>query len=321
MLIDGHGRVVDYLRVSLTERCNFRCQYCMPEKPFSWVSHEDILTYEELFLFIKVAIDEGVKKIRLTGGEPLVRPHIDVLIKMISDYDKSVDLAITSNAYLLEDMAQKLYDVGLRRVNLSLDSLKADVFQKISKIDALPKVLKGIEKAREVGLGVKINMVPLQGINDTEILDVFEYAKEKNMTIRFIEFMENSFAKDTLKGLNKYDIKKIIATKYNFESIGKDGASPASRYQLDDGYIFGIIDPHKHDFCENCNRIRLDAKGMLIPCLYFDQALSIKESLKKGNIKEASEILRTVLKNKPEKNRWNGDESETSSRAFYHTGG
>ena len=190
MLIDGHGRKVDYLRISVTERCNFRCQYCMPEKPFSWVPKENLLSFEELFLFVKVAIDEGVTKIRLTGGEPLLREDLDKFIQMISEYKPDIDIALTTNAYLLPESAQRLKDAGLKRLNISLDSLRADVAAKVAGKDVLPRVLKGIDKALEVGLKVKINMVPLKGINDDEILDILEYCKARNIKVRFIEYME-----------------------------------------------------------------------------------------------------------------------------------
>lgn len=321
MLIDNYGRKVDYLRISVTERCNFRCQYCMPEKSFSWVPHEQILSYEELFLFIKVAIDEGVSKIRLTGGEPLVRPNLDILIKMISDYKKDIDLALTTNAYFLDKTAQKLFDSGLKRINISLDSIKKDVVHKISKVDALDKILAGIDKALEVGLKIKINTVPLKGINDSELIDILEFGYDKKIMVRFIEFMENKHANSSLCGLNSEEIKAAISKKYTLKYFGKTDSSPATKYQLDNGYVFGIINPHNHDFCESCNRIRLSAEGLLIPCLYFDEAISIKDAIKKRDIQAAAEILREVLQNKPEKNRWQEDTAKISSRAFYQTGG
>jgi len=322
MLIDGHGRSVSYLRVSVTERCNFRCQYCMPEKPFSWVPKENLLSFEDLFIFIKVGIDEGINKIRITGGEPLLRADLDKFIKMISDYKSDLDLALTTNAYLLKPIAQKLKDAGLKRINISLDTLKPEIAQKISQKDVLKKVMEGIEEAQKVGLGVKLNSVPLKGINDEEIIDLLEFAKSRNMGIRYIEYMENKFAKEKLQGLNAQEVQDIIATKYNFKPVGRVESSPAHLFELDDGYRFGIIDPHKHDFCEDCNRIRLTAEGMLIPCLYFDEAMSIKDAVRKGDVKAAANILKEVLANKPEKNKWSGDdENEISQRAFYETGG
>jgi GTP 3',8-cyclase len=322
VLIDGYGRKVTYLRVSVTERCNFRCQYCMPEKPFSWVPKENLLSFEELFVFIKVAIDEGVSKIRITGGEPLLRKDLSSLIRMINEYKGGLDLALTTNGFLLEECAQELKDAGLKRLNISLDTLKNDVAHKIAQKNVLPKVKKGIEKALEVGLGVKINCVPLKGINDQELIDILEYCKQRGMTIRFIEYMENSHAKEKLKGLKAEDIKEIIAQKYSFKEVAREKSSPSSLFEFEDGYRFGIIEPHKHDFCEDCNRIRLTAEGMLIPCLYFEEALSIKDAVQKGDIQAASEVLKQVLKNKPEKNKWSNDNgNETSSRAFYETGG
>jgi len=324
MLIDGHGRTVDYLRVSVTERCNFRCQYCMPEKPFSWVPKENLLSFEELFLFMKVAIDEGVNKIRITGGEPLLREGLDTFIKMIHDYKPDIDLALTTNAYLLPQTAQKLKDAGLKRLNISLDSLKPEVAHQIAQKDVLVQVLEGIDKALEVGLGVKINMVPLKGINDGEIVDVMNYCKERNIKVRFIEYMENAYASKEIEGMHGREILEKVKEKHTIKALGREGASPSFNYVLEDGYEFGLIDPHKHDFCENCNRIRLTAEGNLIPCLYFDEALSIAKSVKEGDIQGAADVLAQVLKDKPKENRWSEEEledREVSTRAFYETGG
>ena len=326
MLIDGHGRTVNYLRVSVTERCNFRCQYCMPEKPFSWVPKENLLSFEELFLFMKVAIDEGVTKIRITGGEPLLREGLDGFIKMIHDYKPDIDLALTTNAYLLPQTAQKLKDAGLKRLNISLDSLKPEVAHQIAQKDVLTQVLKGIDKALEVGLGVKINMVPLKGINDEEIIDIMDYCRERNIKVRFIEYMENRHASEALKGMHGREILEKVKEKYTIHALGREGASPSFNYNIEEtGYEFGLIDPHKHDFCENCNRIRLTAEGNLIPCLYFDEAMSIASSVKEGDIQGAADVLATVLKDKPKENRWMDDSvnssEDISERAFYETGG
>ncbi len=322
MLIDGHNRIVDYLRVSVTERCNFRCQYCMPEKPFSWVPKENLLSYEDLFKFIQVAIDEGIKKVRITGGEPLLREGLDCFVKMIYDYKSDIDLALTTNGYLLPRVAQQLKDAGLKRINISLDTLKKDVAAKIAQKDVLDKVLEGIAKADEVGLKIKINCVPMKGINEDELIELLEFCKQKGYVIRFIEFMENKHAKDTAKGLTSLEIQEIISAKYKFEIVPRDSSSPAQYYKLEDGYQFGIIEPHKDDFCASCNRIRLTAEGYLIPCLYFEDAMSIKEAVQNNEIDKAVNILKEVLKNKPEKNKWSQeDTSETSTRAFYQTGG
>lgn len=321
MLIDSYGRTVDYLRVSVTERCNFRCQYCMPEKPFSWVPKENLLSFEELFEFIKVAIDEGVKKIRITGGEPLLREDLDKFIKMIFDYEPSIDLAMTTNAFLLKGAAQKLKDAGLKRINVSIDTLKPEVAETIAKKDVLNNVLEGVEEALRVGLKVKVNMVPMVGLNDNEILDVLEYCKARGMVVRFIEYMENVHAEVDIKGMQSPELLAIIGSKFRFEDEGFDGHSPSHYYKMEDGYEFGIIEPHKDDFCTKCNRIRLTAEGYLIPCLYFDEAMSIKEAIQRGDIKEAALVLKEVVRTKPEKNRWGDEEAEVSTRAFYETGG
>jgi cyclic pyranopterin phosphate synthase len=323
MLIDGFGRKVDYLRVSVTERCNFRCQYCMPEKPFSWVPRENLLSYEDLFKFIKVSIDEGIKKVRITGGEPLLREGLDVFLKMIFDYKNDVDLALTTNGYLLPQVAKKLKDAGLKRINISLDSLNEATAAKIAQKDVLKTVLEGIQAASDVGLKIKINCVPIKGVNENDILDILEFCKIKGYIVRFIEFMENNHAKDGAKGLNSDEIKVIISSKYpNFKIVPRDTTSPAQYYELEDGYQFGIIEPHKDDFCAACNRIRLTSEGYLIPCLYFEDAMSIKDAVQNDRIDEAVEILKNVLANKPEKNRWSiKDDNEISTRAFYQTGG
>lgn len=323
MLIDGFGRKVDYLRVSVTERCNFRCQYCMPEKPFSWVPRENLLSYEDMFKFIKVSIDEGIKKVRITGGEPLLREGLDIFLKMIFDYKNDIDLALTTNGFLLAKVAQRLKDAGLKRINISLDSLNAATAAKIAQKDVLKGVLEGIQAACDVGLKIKINCVPIKGINDNDVLDILEFCKDKKYIVRFIEFMENHHAKDGAKGLNSDEIKAIISQKYpNFKMIPRDTSSPAQYYELEDGFQFGIIEPHKDDFCAACNRIRLTSEGFLIPCLYFEDAMSIKDAIQNNRVDEAVEILKKVLENKPEKNKWSiKDDNEISTRAFYQTGG
>lgn len=321
MLIDGYGRRVNYLRISVTERCNFRCQYCMPQKPFSWVPKENLLSFEELFEFVKVAIDEGIEKIRITGGEPTLREDLDKFIKMIYDYKSDIDLAMTTNGYLLKECAKKLKNAGLKRINISLDSLKSEIAAKIAGRDVLKNVLEGIDKAIEVGLKIKINMVPLKSVNEDEIIDILEFGKKRDIRVRFIEYMENVHAYSSLKGMNGKEILEKIKKKYEIEKIGRVGSSPAFLYRLKNGYIFGLIDPHKHDFCETCNRIRLTAEGFLIPCLYFDEAMSIKDAVRAGDIKLATKILKEVLANKPKENRWSEELNESSSRAFYETGG
>ncbi|EGK3547225.1 GTP 3',8-cyclase MoaA [Campylobacter coli] len=320
MLIDQFGRKINYLRISVTQRCNFRCLYCMPKIPFNHQPKENLLSFEELFLFVKVAIDEGIEKIRITGGEPLLRKDLSVFIKMINDYKKDLDLAITTNGFLLKDFAKDLKDAGLKRLNISLDTLESKKAKILAQKDVLDSVLAGIDEALSVGLKVKLNTVVLKGLNNDELIPLLEFAKSKNIQIRFIEFMENIHAYGKLQGLKRDEIIQILSQKYQVKLIKKAEKAPVSIYSAD-GYEFGIIDPHSHEFCDSCNRIRLSAEGLLIPCLYFDEALSIKEAVRKGDINAAANILQEVLRNKPEKNRWSVVDNETSSRAFYQTGG
>jgi cyclic pyranopterin phosphate synthase len=293
----------------------------MPEKPFSWVPKENLLSFEELFEFMKVAIDEGIKKIRITGGEPLLREDLDKFIKMIYDYEPSIDLAMTTNAFLLKGTAQRLKDAGLKRINVSIDTLIPSVAQEIAGKDVLKNVLEGVEEALKVGLKIKVNMVPMTGVNANEIADVLEYCKVRGMSVRFIEYMENSHAKKEIQGLKSPELLAILRERYEFEDEGFDGSSPSHYYRMNDGYRFGIIEPYADDFCKKCNRIRLTAEGQLIPCLYFDEAMSIAESIKRGDIKGAALVLKEVVRTKPEKNRWGGEDGEISTRAFYETGG
>ncbi|EOH0416570.1 GTP 3',8-cyclase MoaA [Campylobacter jejuni] len=320
MLIDQFGRKINYLRISVTQRCNFRCLYCMPKIPFDYLPKENLLSFEELFLFVKAAIDEGIEKIRITGGEPLLRKDLSIFIKMINDYKSDIDLAITTNGFLLKDFAKDLKNAGLKRLNISLDTLDHKKAKTLAQKDILDSVLSGIDEALNLDLKVKLNTVALKNLNDDELISLLEFAKSKKAQIRFIEFMENTHAYGKLQGLKRDEIIQILSQKYQIQLIKKDEKAPVSIYKADD-YEFGIIDPHSHEFCDSCNRIRLSAEGLLIPCLYFDEALSIKEAVRKGDIKAAVEILQEVLRNKPEKNKWSVVDNETSSRAFYQTGG
>jgi cyclic pyranopterin phosphate synthase len=320
-IMDSYNRKVEYLRVSVTSRCNFRCQYCMPTTPFSWVPKEDLLSYEEMFEFIKLGIDNGIKKVRITGGEPLIREELHLFIKMIKSYAPNIDLSLTTNGYFLSDTAHRLKDAGLDRINISLDSLDASIAKTISQKDTLSTVLDGISQAKSVGLKIKLNSVILKGINESQIFPLLEYGKENGFIIRFIEFMENSHATSDIVGLTAGEIKEIVSSMFELEpSINQDSSSPAKYYSID-GYEFGIIEPHKDDFCKSCNRVRLSATGDLIPCLYFEDSLNIKASLEQKDFEKTLSIFKQVMENKPEKNRWSLVENENSSRAFYETGG
>ncbi|WRA13939.1 GTP 3',8-cyclase MoaA [Helicobacter pylori] len=321
MLVDSFNRVIDYIRVSVTKQCNFRCQYCMPTTPLNFFDDEELLPLDNVLEFLKIAIDEGVKKIRITGGEPLLRKGLDEFIAKLHTYNKEVALVLSTNGFLLKKMAKDLKNAGLSRVNVSLDSLKSDRVLKISQKDALKNALEGIEESLKVGLKLKLNMVVMKGVNDDEILELLEYAKNRHIQIRYIEFMENTHAKSLVKGLKEEEVLDLIAQKYQIIETEKPKQGSSKIYTLEDGYQFGIIAPHSDDFCQSCNRIRLASDGKICPCLYYQDAIDAKEAIINKDTKMMEKLLKQSIINKPEKNMWNDKNSETPTRAFYYTGG
>ncbi|RKV55668.1 GTP 3',8-cyclase MoaA [Helicobacter pylori] len=321
MLVDSFNRVIDYIRVSVTKQCNFRCQYCMPTTPLDFFDDEELLPLDNVLEFLKIAIDEGVKKIRITGGEPLLRKGLDEFIAKLHAYNKEVALVLSTNGFLLKKMAKGLKDAGLSRVNVSLDSLKSDRVLKISQKDALKNALEGIEESLKAGLKLKLNTVVMKGVNDDEILELLEYAKNRHIQIRYIEFMENTHAKSLVKGLKEEEILDLIAQKYKIIETEKPKQGSSKIYTLENGYQFGIIAPHSDDFCQSCNRIRLASDGKICPCLYYQDAIDAKEAIINKDTKMMKRLLKQSVINKPEKNMWNDKNSETPTRAFYYTGG
>ncbi|PUD00038.1 GTP 3',8-cyclase MoaA [Helicobacter pylori] len=321
MLVDSFNRVIDYIRVSVTKQCNFRCQYCMPATPLDFFDDEELLPLDNVLEFLKIAIDEGVKKIRITGGEPLLRKGLDEFIAKLHAYNKEVALVLSTNGFLLKKMAKDLKKAGLSRVNVSLDSLKSDRVLKISQKDALKNTLEGIEESLKVGLKIKLNTVVMKSVNDDEILELLEYAKNRRIQIRYIEFMENTHAKSLVKGLKEREILDLIAQKYKIIEAENPKKGSSKIYTLEDGYQFGIIAPHSDDFCQSCNRIRLASDGKICPCLYYQDAIDAKEAIINKDTKNIKRLLKQSVINKPEKNMWNDKNSETPTRAFYYTGG
>ncbi|MFP6205811.1 GTP 3',8-cyclase MoaA [Helicobacter pylori] len=321
MLVDSFNRVIDYIRVSVTKQCNFRCQYCMPTTPLNFFDNEELLPLDNVLEFLKIAIDEGVKKIRITGGEPLLRKGLDEFIAKLHAYNKEVALVLSTNGFLLKKMAKDLKNAGLSRVNVSLDSLKSDRVLKISQKDALKNALEGIEESLKVGLKLKLNTVVMKSVNDDEILELLEYAKNRHIQIRYIEFMENTHAKSLVKGLKEEEILDLIAQKYQIIATEKPKQGSSKIYTLENGYQFGIIAPHSDDFCQSCNRIRLASDGKICPCLYYQDAIDAKEAIINKDTKNIKRLLKQSVINKPEKNMWNDKNSETPTRAFYYTGG
>ncbi len=292
----------------------------MPTTPLNFFENEELLPLDNVLEFLKIAIDEGVKKIRITGGEPLLRKGLDEFIAKLHAYNKEVALVLSTNGFLLKKMAEDLKNAGLSRVNVSLDSLKSDRVLKISQKDALKNTLEGIEESLKVGLKIKLNTVVMKSVNDDEILELLEYAKNRRIQIRYIEFMENTHAKSLVKGLKEREILDLIAQKYKIIEAENPKKGSSKIYTLEDGYQFGIIAPHSNDFCQSCNRIRLASDGKICPCLYYQDAIDAKEAIINKDTKMMKRLLKQSVINKPEKNMWN-DNSETPTRAFYYTGG
>ncbi|SJZ34137.1 GTP 3',8-cyclase MoaA [Selenihalanaerobacter shriftii] len=304
---DKYKRKINYLRVSVTDRCNLRCFYCMPEGGIDLKNHKEILRYEELYKIIKSANELGVKKVRLTGGEPLVRKGLVNFIREIKGLGIE-DLSLTTNGVLLAKYAEDLVKAGLDRVNISLDTLKDEKFNEISRSSSeLSQVLLGIEEAQRVGLTpLKLNVVPIKGINDNEIEDFAKLTLDNQLIVRFIELMPlgESYNWAEEKYISISDIKERLIKLDNLISTSEiKGNGPAKYYQFPNakGKI-GFISPISDHYCSECNRIRLTADGFLKPCLHSDNELNIKKELRNGvTQKELKDIIRDAIFAKPEK--------------------
>ncbi len=287
-LIDSYGRQIIYFRISLTDRCNLRCIYCSPsERDFCFIKHQNILRFEEILEIARVAADMGTTKIRLTGGEPLVRKGTIDFIKQLNQIELLEDISMTTNGYYLTDVATSLKSAGLNRVNISLDSLQKEKFKKITGFDGLKKVLQGIDASLQVGLTpVKINIVLLKGINDDEVEDFIRLTINKPLHIRFIELMPtNNKLTQINQGhfISAQSIKEKMQIKFpDLKTASMDrGYGPAIYYQLPGAKgMFGFISAVSQHFCARCNRIRLTAEGKLRPCLFSSREVDIKEKLR-----------------------------------------
>lgn len=280
-MLDGFNRKINYLRISVTDLCNFRCKYCMPEDGVCKINREDILTYEELYYITHLFVEGGVDKVRITGGEPLIRKGIIHFIEALGHIEKIKDFAMTTNGSYLKKYAKDLKKAGLDRVNISLDTLNPKTFKKLTKGD-LKDVLEGIDVAFDEGLKIKINTVLLKGINDDEINNFLNLTMDRDIDVRFIEVMPIGPVADYAK--EKFISGDEIIKTHNLRKIENDDiSSPAKLYKLEGsrGRI-GFIEPMSHNFCENCNRMRLTADGKLKPCLHSDSVVDIKTPLRKG---------------------------------------
>jgi cyclic pyranopterin phosphate synthase len=312
LLIDSHGRVMRDLRVSVTDRCNFRCMYCLPEteaalnfyrgrwanfpnpSPIAreWKSPEKILTFEEIERLVRLAVDLGIQKIRLTGGEPLLRQQIEILVEKIARIPGVIDLAMTTNGFLFRQKAKLLRDAGLKRISFSMDSLERDNFKKMTGRDGLDEVLASIELAQQLGLNpVKVNAVVIRGINDHEIESLAEFAQEKNLSFRFIEFMPLDSGRAWQKELvvSAKEILQRLQARFSLQRIKSENESEtAKRWMFSDGRgEIGIIAPVSEPFCGHCNRIRLMADGKLRTCLFSTTEHDLRALLRNGSDDEA----------------------------------
>lgn len=317
-MLDKRGRGIDYLRVSLTDRCNLRCVYCMPEKGIEKKCHEEILRFEEVEKIIMACATLGIKKVRFTGGEPLILKSIDKLISNTSAIPSIKDISITTNGILLADMAEDLQKAGLKRVNISIDTLKRDKFNEITRLGSIDKVFNAIEKCLSIGMTpIKLNVVLMKGINDDEVGDFLNLTMDNHIQVRFIELMPIGQA---LKYFGKYNMKVEEILEKHPELVPiKDDSKVASVYKLP-GAIgsLGLISPVSCKFCAECNRIRLTASGTLKPCLHSAEEINLKTYI--NDEIRLIKVIEDAIYNKPEEHHLEEGSSETD-RMMYQVGG
>jgi cyclic pyranopterin phosphate synthase len=286
------------LRLSVTDRCNLRCQYCMPEEDYLWLPREDILQFEEIDRLVDQFVHLGVEKVRLTGGEPLLRRDLPALVERLSKKPAIRDLAMTTNAVLLAPAAGDLRRAGLGRLTISLDTLQRDRFIKLARFDELPRVLSGIDAAVDTFPGFKLDTVVIRGVNDDEIIPLLEFAKARGAELRFIEYMDVGGATNwsTSQVVSRDEMLKAIAAHYGpVESIPQETSAPADRYRLPDGTVFGIIASTTQPFCRTCDRSRLTADGVWYLCLYAERGVDLRGPLRGGVSDEALRDLITSV--------------------------
>ncbi len=323
-LYDSWQRQINYLRISVTDRCNLRCLYCTTQ-PIAPITHDDVLRYEEIYRITQVAASMGINKVRLTGGEPLVRLHLSRLVKMLSKIDGIDDISLTTNGILLSTYAVELKEAGLKRVNVSLDTLKEERFKHITGGGKLAEVLSGIEAASLAGLKpVKINMVVLRGINDDEVIDFARKTIDEEWNVRFIEFMPFGVSKpEELKTVSAQEIREHIQSLGKLEPYASQiGNGPAKYYRLPGAKgTIGFITSMTEHFCQKCNRLRLTSDGYLRPCLLDDGEIDLKEALRNGgNMDELKQLIQQAVNMKREQHHLN-DRPSTIRRSMRQIGG
>ncbi|MFB3062553.1 MAG: GTP 3',8-cyclase MoaA [Candidatus Binatia bacterium] len=302
MLTDTFNRPLRDLRISVTDRCNYRCTYCMPFDEYTWIDKKEILSFEEITRLTRLFVQLGVDKIRLTGGEPLVRQSLEKLIGQLSPIHGLKDISLTTNGSLLAEKAASLKSAGLNRINVSLDTLDADKFKRMTKRGDLDKVLEGLFVAKKVGLvPIKINAVIERGVNDDDVLNLVEFSRENGFAIRFIEYMDvgNSNNWTSKRILSKKEILEMIHPRFPLKEKGRDrGSAPSVDYQFVDGRgDIGVIASVTEPFCSTCSRARLTADGKLVTCLFSQIGHDLKGPLRNGSVdEEILELIASVWK-------------------------
>jgi GTP 3',8-cyclase len=326
-LIDGMGRTIVNLRISVTDRCNFRCTYCMPADNVEFMDRSNLLSFEEIQRVAQIVSRMGINRIRLTGGEPLMRKNLPVLIKMLNEVDGIEDIAMTTNAYFLKDQAQSLKDAGLKRLNVSLDALDPEKFRDVNRRDCLQSVLDGLDTARKVGFkSIKINAVAVRNFSETEIMGLIEMGRSEGFEIRFIEFMPLDSDKvwERDKVLFGHEIIDLIKENYELTPIDNSlEIGPASEYNFADGKgKVGIITAVSNPFCDHCNRIRMTADGKLRTCLFSTNETDLKKLIRSGATDEnIIDALNQAVLIKEPGHKINLDDFERPTRAMHAIGG
>lgn len=321
------GRTIVNLRISVTDRCNFRCTYCMPADNVEFMERSNLLSFEEIQRVAQIVSRMGINRLRLTGGEPLMRKNLPLLIKMLNEVDGIDDIAMTTNAYFLKDQAQSLKDAGLKRLNVSLDALDPEKFRDVNRRDCLQSVLDGLDTARKVGFkSIKINAVAVRNFSESEIMGLIEMGRSDGFEIRFIEFMPLDSDKvwERDKVLFGHEIVDMI--KENYELVPIDNSleiGPASEYNFADGKgKIGIITAVSNPFCDHCNRIRMTADGKLRTCLFSTEETNLKELIRSGATDETIiETLKQAVLVKEPGHKINLDDFERPDRAMHAIGG
>jgi GTP 3',8-cyclase len=308
-LVDGHGRTIGDVRISVTDRCNFRCQYCMPAEGLPWLDRASVLSYEEIARLVALLSSMGVHDVRLTGGEPLVRKELWRLVEMLSRIEAVHDLSLTTNGYLLARQVDDLVRAGLKRINVSLDSLAPDRFFQLTRRDSLAQVLEGLEaaEAHPELRPIKVNVVALKDFTEDEVVRFADFARRTPYVVRFIEFMpldaDHSWSAD--KVLPNEEIRRLIHAAYPLEPVGRDRHGTARRWRFADGQgEIGFISPVSEPFCGDCNRIRLTAEGMLRTCLFSLNETDLRAPMRAGATDaELEAIVRDAVWRKELKHR------------------